>query len=191
MKKMSIFALLLAAVVGTTYSVSGTYAKYTTTVDYTDSARVAKWEINEISNVDLFKSDYTAVNGNGDTKVVAPGTSGTYSFQITGDVETDYTLKVEVTGTDTINTANYKPMSYTLDGNTYTTMAELETAIEALYDGSQVYAAGTVSESQHTIGWSWAFAGDDIEDTNLGNAHTGEVSLTIAITATQSETAAN
>ena len=44
MKKMSIFALLLAAVVATSYSVSGTYAKYTTTFQSnTDSARVAQW----------------------------------------------------------------------------------------------------------------------------------------------------
>ena len=200
MKKMSIFALLLAAVVATSYSVSGTYAKYTTTREYSDNARVAKWNINDISQVDLFNSTYTAVTSDNGDKVVAPGTSGTYTFQITGDVETDYTLLVEVEADDTINTDDYKPMTYTLDYDadtnpvTYDSIEDLEAAIEALYDGSQVYAAGTVSESEHTIGWSWAFENTNEtnqKDTLLGNAHTGTVSLEITITAVQSSVAAN
>ena len=44
--KMTIVAVLVALVAVTTYSVSGTYAKYTDTFEgSTDTARVAKWAI--------------------------------------------------------------------------------------------------------------------------------------------------
>ena len=35
---------LLMAVAMTSYSVAGTYAKYTSKIDLTDDARVAKWD---------------------------------------------------------------------------------------------------------------------------------------------------
>lgn len=208
MKKMSMFALLLAAVVATSYSVSGTYAKYTSSSEGTDSARVAKWGINMENVVDLFASDYTDVksadNGDGTfDNVVAPGTEGSYTFTIDGAPETNYTLEVDVTGTDTIG-----QIVYTLDKDTdaeqeFATIEELAAAIDQLYDPAKVYAANTSTESEHTIGWYWTFEENDDDtttdinekdtnnttDTNLGNDGTGEVSLTVKITAVQTEAA--
>lgn len=213
MKKMSMFALLLAAVIVTSYSVSGTYAKYTTTLDeQTDSARVAKWSIGQTTNIsNLFTSSYKASDAtNGETDVlasvdvVAPGTKGEYKFNLSGNIETNYTLTVVAAATDTINTSTYAPIVYTLDGNVVTdqnsdnvvTAEDLALAIAALYPTDKIYAAGTVSESVHTIGWSWAIDGNDENDTLLGNEiatneDSHKVSLSITITATQSELKAN
>ena len=213
MKKMSMFALLLAAVLVTSYSVSGTYAKYTTTLaEQTDSARVAKWNIEQTTNIEnLFTSSYEASDAtSGETDVlstvdvVAPGTNGEYKFNLSGDIETNYNLTVVANATDTINTITYAPIVYTLDGVEVTdqntdgvvTAEDLALAIAALYPTDKVYAAGTVSESIHTIGWSWAIDGNDELDTKLGNEIVADedshkVSLSVTITATQTELKAN
>lgn len=207
MKNIKMFAIaaLLVAVAVTSYSVSGTYAKYTTTLaEQTDSARVAKWEFNQTENIDnLFKASYDS-DVNAQVDVVAPGTSGQYSFNLSGVTETNYTLVANVVATDSINTAEYAPIVYTLDNETITDLdangtinaLDLAKAITDLYDPAKVYAAGTVSESVHTIEWSWAIDGNDAKDTTLGNeivadADSHKVSLAVTITATQSEDAAN
>ena len=205
MKNIKMFAIaaLLVAVAVTSYSVSGTYAKYTTTLaEQTDSARVAKWEFNQTQNIaNLFKASYDS-DVNAPVDVVAPGTSGEYSFNLSGVTETNYTLVANVVASDTINTNTYAPIVYTLDSHAVTDQnadgvvdaTDLAKAITALYDPDKVYAAGTVSESVHTIGWSWAIDGDNALDTALGNAIVADedahtVSLSVTITATQSELA--
>lgn len=202
-------ALLTAVSMG---SVSGTYARYTSDIiDKTDLARVAKWQLNKSTTIDdLFAVSYKVSDDDTKTdvlstdKVVAPGTSGSYEFSLSGEVETNYTIDATISATDTINTDEYAPIVYTLDGTEVTdldgdgvvTAKDLAKAIENLYkaaDGTtqKVYAAGTVSESKHTIGWSWAIDGDDAKDTALGNDATANVSLNVKLTATQSEKAAN
>lgn len=207
LRKGLVFALVLLSVVSLG-SVAGTYAKYTTTLaTQTDSARVAKWTVGQTTTINnLFKSSYAASDDENATDVsalvdvVAPGTSGSYSFNLSGTVETNYTIDVTVAGVDTINTATYAPIVYTLDGNAVTDLdgnsvinaEDLALAIKALYPTGKVYAAGTVSESVHTIGWSWAIDGDNAKDTILGNEivddeDSHKVSLTVDITVTQSE----
>lgn len=113
-KKSMMLGGLLAAVVVTAYSVSGTYAKYISSVDLTDEARVAKWGFaakdengNLITDnkIDLFAKSYTVDGNEGSLKyvetsntdkVVAPGTKGEYSFSLEGEVETRYALKFEI-----------------------------------------------------------------------------------------------
>ncbi len=108
-KSMALGALLMAVAV-TGYSVSGTYAKYTSSIDITDEARVAKWGFNATdkngnltteNTIDLFSQSYS-INGTDNElkyvlssntdKVVAPGTKGSYEFQLEGEVETRYAL---------------------------------------------------------------------------------------------------
>lgn len=110
---------LLLAVAMTGYSVAGTYAKYVSSIDFTDEARVAKWELKgsdkngnlESSNeIDLFANSYTN-NGKEYVRsfectnpadrstcdsVVAPGTKGEYSFDLTGTMETMFQLKFDL-----------------------------------------------------------------------------------------------
>ena len=211
-KKIAMLAVLAMAVIASAYSVSGTYAKYTTQLaTQTDSARVAKWNFNQTQNINnLFTASYAASDGENKSDVsalvdvVAPGTSGQYSFNLSGETETNYTIVADVVATDTINTAEYAPIKYTLDTTEITDINEdgvvnaedLALAIKGLYEPNKVYAAGTVSESVHTIKWSWAIDGDDAKDTVLGNeivadGDSHKVSLSVTITATQSEKAAN
>ena len=53
-KRLSILAVLLLAITVTAYSVSGTYAKYTSNAAGTSTARVAKWAFqindNDVTN---------------------------------------------------------------------------------------------------------------------------------------------
>ncbi len=109
-KKGILLVVLLLAVVGTAFSVSGTYAKYTTTDETgADSARVAQWSFGLTETpftIDsLFEDSYTNVpmpNGHQIIKsmdgedVVAPGANGKYTFSLTGTVETNYTLNFSV-----------------------------------------------------------------------------------------------
>ncbi len=87
-KKLLGLGALLLAVTITSYSVSGTYAKYTSSSDaLTDKARVAKWGIDLKANkpftVKLFEESYTDVkSGSSDLKIIAPGTNGSYTFTI-------------------------------------------------------------------------------------------------------------
>lgn len=109
------------AVAMTGYSVSGTYAKYTSKIDLTDEARVAswsfaakdgdkcvdmgnaadghKWVCEETNKLDLFADSYSIDNGlyvksfDGD-KVVAPGTTGEYKVRFGGAMEVRHDFKL-------------------------------------------------------------------------------------------------
>lgn len=101
-KKSMMLGGLLAAVAVTAYSVSGTYAKYISSVDLTDEARVAKWGFNTTNEIDLFGSSYVntgtkyvqAFKNSDDTidNVVAPGTKGEATIALTGEMETRFNL---------------------------------------------------------------------------------------------------
>lgn len=112
-KKMTILGVLALAVMVTAYSVAGTYAKYTSSIDITDEARVAKWDFklaNANTNgkdgahkLDLFKSSYTYnteskkwVNSFDGKNVVAPGTKGSAQFTLNGSIETAFTIDYNI-----------------------------------------------------------------------------------------------
>ena len=100
---MRIASILLIAVLMTTCAISGTFAKYVTTDNGTDSARVAKWGVQvQIANdLNLFgesyvKDDQNVTNVNftntvevntAGTNLVAPGTKNTITFTISGAPE--------------------------------------------------------------------------------------------------------
>ena len=184
----------------------GTYAKYITAVKGSDSVRVAHWNINTTNNIkDLFASSYTnIIDGTEEQGVIAPGTSGTYFFTISGDVETSYTLSIVASGTDDVNGAikEYNPIKYsftkpntgndkdkkptiTIEGMTF---EELKKAINDIDDGSQIHEAGVLNGDIYTIGWKWEADGDNEKDTLLGNLVSTEnktINLSVNITATQ------
>ena len=192
-------AIVLLITLVASMLVAGTYARYTTTASGTDKARVAHWKINATNNVsNLFADSYSNVAaGNSDLSIIAPGTSGSFDFNIGGSVETAYTLKVTTTGSkDEVNGAvsGYNPIKYSFkkSGDTQTsenlTFAQLLEKIEEIGDGQTVKQPETLEDSTYTIGWKWAFDGDDAKDTELGNLVTsGEktVSLSVNIVATQ------
>lgn len=221
-KKMVVLGALLLAVVLTGHSVSGTYAKYTSSFDLADDARVAKWgfQLNgqdpqeTAFDLELFKTSYPA---SGDatktdvlstTEVVAPGTSGEYTFTLTGETETNYTIAIDTTGsTNTIVDGTYNPIFFRVDNGNWVNLDQLGTELNNLYK-DKVFAAGTHSETpgNHKIEWMWAFeldndgtdttlptfTSDNALDTKLATKATlDSIHLQIKITATQSELAAN
>ena len=119
---MRIASFLLIAVLITTSTISGTYAKYVTKVGNQDEARVARWGFTgidaEIAITDLFHETYK--QGAGDSNVlgenaediIAPGTTNKATFQFvysaTGDnagtpdsvaaPEVDYKITVSTEG---------------------------------------------------------------------------------------------
>lgn len=203
-KKSMILGGLLMAVAITGYSVSGTYAKYISAVDVTDEARVAKWDIDftdtdgtelvDNQQIDLFQESYTFDTDNhvyvksleAGKRVVAPGTEGSYSFDIKGITETNYTLKVEVLktskndvvlkGTDG-TTVEYDPIRFSVDGGTtWVDFAGLNTAINAQFAGKVYGPNATVAESV-SIQWKWVFDADEATAANATNTGTGAVAF--------------
>ena len=154
---MRLSALLLVAVLLTTCVISGTFAKYTTTDNASDSATVAAWGIElSVTGDDVLYDDAKTGDEVAALKVktnalAAPGTyqklatvalSGTpeVAYKITVDV--DLTLanwasdEADDPGTADVNESVYCPVVFTVDGTQYkidTTnkdTAALEAAIE-------------------------------------------------------------
>lgn len=167
------------------------------------------------TTINLFAGEYTNVKASGEvdgfSNVIAPGTSksSTFAFGYT-NYKTNEIKAPEVAYTFTVNptiTGDYDE----LDANTsfkwtlkapnateateYETVDKLLSAIKELsgdVSGSKEYAAGTLpaaftaADEVYTIGWKWAFDGNDADDTALGNSQTlKNVTFSITITATQ------
>ena len=208
-KFMRAALLLLVLTLITSCFVGGTFAKYTTKAEGSDSARVAKFGVTVTATKDAFKAEYTGtdnavtVKGKSEAKVVAPGTDGSFTAAtVSGTPE----VSVKVTNEGTVdlgdnwtaNGAYYCPLEVTVGGTklkgtdaTYTKVEDFEAAIKAAIDGtSKNYAAGTAirgSDSTPAISWEWKFEGNnDAKDTALGNAETpATISITVATTVTQ------
>lgn len=114
---MRVASALLVAVLMTTCAISGTFAKYVTSADATDTAHVAKFGVTlTVNNDDKFFSDSYTNSTNGltvqtssaGTNLVAPGTSssengGTTTFIIAGTPEVKVAISAlidEVTAKD-------------------------------------------------------------------------------------------
>ena len=99
--------------------ISGTFAKYTTSDDATDSARVAKWGVTVTTEGVLFGEQYkneivdagdgtitvqVADAGGVEQNVVAPGTQNTdgMTFTLTGTPEVDVNVAVVITVNDIV-----------------------------------------------------------------------------------------
>lgn len=112
-RMMRLASGLLVAVLITTSTISGTFAKYVTTDSANDSARVAKWGVTVTANGTLFEDTYKdaptetasemTVVAKDSKDVVAPGTNNTddsFIFSITGVPEVDVKVTVEVTNAE-------------------------------------------------------------------------------------------
>lgn len=191
-RTMRAAALLLALTLITACFVGGTFAKYTSSVNSQDSARVANWGF-EPSAIDLTGLFDKVYNGNGDTSVsaqadvIAPGTTGSDTFKFVYDKtagnapEVAYTFTVDTTGSsihdDVKNNAN---IQWKLDNGNWGTWDALITAIKNLSgstDGSGIatYGPGSLptafgtADTEHTVSWQWVF--ETADDTNTEDAN--------------------
>lgn len=106
-RMMRAASALLVAVLLTTSTISGTFAKYVTTAEGSDSARVAKWGVevgvvgslfeNSYINAPDDSADATVISVN-DEDVVAPGTKNEtgLTFKITGQPEVETKVEIKV-----------------------------------------------------------------------------------------------
>lgn len=185
-KFMRAALLLLVLTLITSCFVGGTFAKYTTSANGSDTARVAKWGFKPttITMTDLFKTAYDETVKAGDnpqSDVIAPGTKGEAKFGFTyggadgitaPEVAYNFTVKADMEGSYTSldDNPNFK---WTLaKGNEtateYNNVADLLAAIKALSgdaSGTKKYDAGQLPEAfgtatantNCTVGWKWAF----------------------------------
>lgn len=209
-KLMRAALLLLVLTLVTSCFVGGTFAKYTTRAEGSDTARVAKWGVVITAHGEAFAETYATDTENvagtiansvvSANKVVAPGTKGNMvGMTITGTpevaVNVSYAANFKVEGW-TVGDSFYCPLQIKvgrtmIDGATFTDAAAFERAVNTeISTYSEKYAAGTdlstASVTTPSVSWEWPFSVDDTKDTALGNLPIAPtVSLEVTTTVTQ------
>lgn len=205
---MRFASVILILTLLSTSVISGTFAKYVTKEEGTDTGRVATWGFvsdyaeGEVEITDLFMTAYDQ-NVLGTADVIAPGTtnSASFAFKYAGQEaapEVAYTFAVSVEGsTIDADIENNPNIQWKLDNGDWGEWDDLMTDIKTLSgdaSGTKTYAAGQLPEgfadgANHTIAWRWVFStsdAQDIDDTEMGNkAALDEVTVKITVTATQ------
>ena len=217
-KTLRLASCLLIATLCSTCVISGTFAKYTSSASGDDSARVAKWAFTLTEEADstfaaIYETGNETVDAADDKDVVAPGTSGSATFTVTGAPEVDYIISFEATGIKDISLPAgtydevvidqaYYPIVYTVavatingekTGSDFAASYNtLSAALTALQGVTYTFDANEACDVVVTIGWSWSFedngiANKDVLDTALGLATSGnlEVAYTLKVTSTQ------
>ena len=193
---MRIAAVLFILTMLTTCAFATTFAKYTTSGSAEDSARVAKWGVTVVAEDadQLFANEYDGTVLSADrVDVVAPGTEGELAgFTVSGapevDVKVTYAAELVLSGW-IVDGVDYCPIVITVNGTECkgATMAALKDAVEAAIAGqSKEYAANSPLADVLEVSWKWAYEGDDVKDTALGNLATAPtISLKVTCTVTQ------
>ena len=197
---MRVASALLVAVLLTTCAISGTFAKYVTSAEANDSARVAAFGVEVTGTATTFAESYNetgSVTVNSTEKVVAPGTDGALAdFTITGSPEVavtvTYTADLELAGW-VVDGVVYCPIVFNVAGTEYTigaseTLDAFEARVEAAIVAVKTsYAVGETIDSTLAVSWSWEFstsAANDIKDTKLGDAAAAGSASTIDLDVT-------
>ena len=201
-RMMRVASALLVAVLLTTCAISGTFAKYVTSKESTDTARVAKFGVDLAVTVDgafatEYNADVTVTDKNGaaiaktvvasstdQDNLVAPGTKGDLmaSATIAGTPEVAVNVKQEATLVLTgweVNGTYYCPLVITVDGAKfygmdYTSAAEFIAAVEAALDSDVNYEPNTDLTESHSVTWEWAFEGTDGKQTDVKDTALGD-----------------
>lgn len=195
MKKNKVLLLGIITVFVAIFSltlVSGTWAKYTSTVSGTDTAKVAKWawKVNNKNVVagesqqalvfDLFNT-IKDTEGADETDVkeglIAPGTSGSFEVKIENASEVTGKYAIEFTVSQTDNTVAI-PLEYSVDGG-----ANWSSTLNAISasDATKLAVGGNATV---TIQWRWKFEGNDGTDTTDTNLGLKAPSITVTATLT-------
>lgn len=210
-KKVATMLLVAAVAVGS-YFVSGTYAKYTTSLAGDGVATVAKWAW-DYNGTALTKNDSTIAfnlfdtvkdsdGTSNETDVltgrIAPGTSGSFSFdfQNKSEVNAKYSLTLAVTKGSAVTNAK---IQYSLVGGDSAT--DWTENLATLANQSEVTIAMNSPKVEKTIYWRWvyedgandeAIAAQDAIDTQVGfdagtaaNDADKQITVTATVTFTQ------
>ena len=177
--RLVVLVLFLAII--TAIILSGTFAKYTTSVDGNGTAEIAKWSFSA-SGLDTFaRTDGVSVDKIADTKL-APGTSGSFSASVdcTGcEVAVDYKVVISNIQNKPTNLKFYSDSTF----NTEISESNGEFVVEGTVAANA--ASKTVSVPVY---WKWAYetASGDATDTLEGEAATA-MTIDIAVVGTQAD----
>ena len=189
-RMVRIASVLLVAVLLSTCAISGTFAKYTTTANGSDTARVAKWDVkfndspiaNNTFTFDLFNTVNDTEGGSAETdinpadgSIIAPGTQGSFDIVLKNDSDVTAEYVINYTATNASNI----PVVFSLDGTDW------KDSIDALDVTTPATIAIGTTATTITVYWKWAFDGNDTNDTNLGLAGTAEITVRADVTVTQ------
>lgn len=215
--KKSVFViallLLLVAVIG----FGGyTMSKYISSKNSSGTASVAKWGFTVDADASkLFGSNYEMKSGaasstvtteadatkltvkasNADSKVVAPGTTGSMTFSITGTAEVKSQIAVSLTGNDVVlkyrtssneeTPLEYAPVKWTLKKKGETealvdnkSFGELQAGLAGL-NATLNPNANYEKAGEYTIEWAWAFDG------TASNANADKLDTLLGMVATK------
>lgn len=190
-RMMRVASALLVAVLLTTCAISGTFAKYVTTADANDTARVAKWGVSVTATGSLFETQYAndgaiekdeagndiayTVVSSGSDDVVAPGTAkeNGLTFSITGAPEVAVNIDFKITGVKDVllpagtyldyTTGNNTTDEFTLDDDYYPIVYSLKK------EGTEV-ASGTMEDIEDYLdGIEGNYAANTNLTTTFGN----------------------
>lgn len=164
-RMMRLASLMLVLVLMTSCVISGTFAKYTTSAESSDSARVAYWGFqssNSLNLTGLFAATYDEgkVDSQNDKDVIAPGTKGSATFAFAYDEsvkangvdltmtgpEVAYNFTIEVDGYCDEFIKNNKNIVWKLDdAGVELTWDQLIVAIAKLSGATSVTTSGTTT----------------------------------------------
>ena len=186
---MRVASALLVAVLLTTCAISGTFAKYVSTSNGSDSARVAKWDIkleeaamSQTFTFDLFNTvkDSNGTDNETDVKagdgetIIAPGTSGSFEINLKNDSEVNAKYAIAYTVTN----ANNIPVQFKIGDSEWTSdLTTLNASDVAINMGASAAV---------TVQWRWVYENSaDAADTTLGLAGTATITVAADVTVTQ------
>lgn len=178
MKKNRLFVLgiitMFVAILSLTL-VSGTMARYTSTVTGSDNVTVAKWEWeykddqlelnNDVVSFDLFntiKDEDGSAENDVAAGLIAPGTSGSFELKFKNTSEVNAEITISFTSDEKV-----PQIKYSIDGGT----TWVDTLAELNFVGEDIAMGGTLIK---TVLWKWSFepgTGDtwtDATDTEFG-----------------------
>ena len=197
---IKIFAILLLLVMLVLMLIVGTYAKYTTEIEGSDSSVVAKWawQINDTDvskddtqfSFNLFDTIQDTSDGNNETDVkstkIAPGTKGEFEIKVENlsEVNANYNLTLKENKGQDVSNAK---IEYSIIGTDEAT--DWTTALNTFNLTNTLLNMETGSNTL-TVYWRWAYSPSvtqDSIDTTVGFAaanSASDVDKTITIEAT-------
>ena len=171
-KKIILIALLLLLVLVSSTFI-GTLAKYVTSGTVSDGAVAAKFGFDIPNTVELFSDSYINVAADeSGKKIIAPGTSGQYEFEVSGTSEVAYKVSAAITVSYSSEWDEYEPLEFSLDGVDWMDSESFKTELANVLTSEEMSPNAPYSSTQ-TIHWRWPFSissENDIKDTSVGAA---------------------
>lgn len=198
-RMMRLSAILLVAVLLSLSVIGGTWAKYVSNKEQSETVTVAKWGVEIAATVDtnVYQSGDVVTDADDTIKLdvanrlIAPGFEAKFcDFNITGEPEVSakvsYDAELTLTGWTLEDASDYCPLVFTVNGTEYkivaddpetpeteiSTVALLEEAVEGAIEAvAQEFAEGTnlSAATDLVVSCSWAFEGANANDTYLAN----------------------